>query len=782
MQQGGGISPVQRQQPQHQHQRLTSINDPSNKFHQQHQQVPASAPPGSRSRLVPNESKPASTANTHFDHMLPGHDGYIMEEHLSYLSGGPFNRFALALKSNLDNEIDWACARLVAATNLLNDNWSILQHAPSLLEAILRVLERSRKELQQGTLSSDTGGRVGRSVRAAVLAGGSVKQVALGDSGLEMVVQRAGERGGLLSTALFNLSQVGDGAQLMAQDPRITIEATQWLRTFPQDDLLLVSIKAEFLDLLDTIIPLAPQPPFDTMPVLKWPIFGSREASSLDPLTLVETCLWEELVRIIHVSQERKLVLGALRLMVQSISWHPQLAREILSLPIPKWAAAMTAADNTARISPIGQMVNCRLAELILAPDVEIVGACFEVLLNTVRLEAMAKALDEELEAFAAKSGRPAEAAAAVRRRRRVGAIGAAGLGEAEASGGESGVQTPIFGFRPIPRSVNMATSAAVGAAAEESEPSMLPSGLSALVALVMQQWVAAAYPPTDITGSHPETHPGAHQPAQSQQTHQQQNQHQQQQQQQGMTAEQIRAAANRPPTEPELREACTWVLLNYEFVTPENPQQAAHQVSVSELFGRYKVAKQSQTVPHIGRALNINEMMRVVAAVFPKTTLVESIINQQQQQQQRNGLPGGGSSSPMVVYMALHLKARSPHIMPIPAVAVDNSNSGVTPRQPPAPVSVVDPNACLWDGCSEVFVSEQQAREHLAKHVVEADACRWRGCNRIPMAMADSGVDGEQLRRWISRHVLIHGPFYKPTAAAPASAVVEEEEEEEQE
>ncbi|KAJ2506337.1 hypothetical protein GGI11_006700, partial [Coemansia sp. RSA 2049] len=75
--------------------------------------------------------------------------------------------------------------------------------------------------------------------------------------------------------------------------------------------------------------------------------------------------------------------------------------------------------------------------------------------------------------------------------------------------------------------------------------------------------------------------------------------------------------------------------------------------------------------------------------------------------------------------------------------------------------------NVCSWHGCSERLTSETQALEHVAHHVSGADACRWRNCNRIPAA--PSGGDGasagnsvETVRRWLQRHVLIHGPFYK--------------------
>ncbi|KAJ1881638.1 hypothetical protein LPJ57_001482, partial [Coemansia sp. RSA 486] len=326
-----------------------------------------------------------ATMSEHLDTLLPGQPGYITEEHLSYLSGGPFNRFALALKSGLDNEIDWACARLVAATHLAHEQWSLAQHAPSLLEAVLRVLERSRKELQAVMVK-------GKSKYQRVC--GDVQLMVLGDSGQQMMGARAMERAGLLATVLFNMSQVGDGASLMAQDPRLMIEVTHWMHAFPGDVPGLSTLKAEFLDTLDTVLPFTAQPPFDSATVHKWPVFGSAEAMLLDPLVLVETCLWEELVRLVCESQERRLVVGAMRVMVQSVAWHPQLAREILELPVPRWA--MGAAHRF-----VGEMVNQRLAELVLAPDAELVGVCLELLVNTVRLEAMARALDEELQAWA---------------------------------------------------------------------------------------------------------------------------------------------------------------------------------------------------------------------------------------------------------------------------------------------------------------------------------------------------------------------------------------------
>ncbi|KAJ1646984.1 hypothetical protein LPJ64_001605 [Coemansia asiatica] len=666
--------------------------------------------------------------------MLPGQEGYITEEHLSYLSGGPFNRYALALKSGLDNEIDWACARLVPATHLAHEQWSLAQYAPSLLEAILVVLERSRKELK-GTVMAKN-----KYVQRAVSR--DIRELVLGDSGLQMVGARAVERAGLLATVLFNISQIGDGPSLMAQDPRIMIEVTHWMHAFPSDHYTgLASIKAEFLDALDTVLPFTPQPPFDSAPVHRWPVFGSPEASILDPLVLVETCLWEELVRLVYESQERKLVLGALRVMVQTVAWHPQLAREILGLPVPRWAG-----NATQRY--VGELVNQRLSELILAPDAEIVSACLELLVNMVRLESMSKALDEELEAYALKkasnAGSSKAAANGLKRKRRL-----RGMSEAAdaSSGGESGTQTPIFGFRPLSRASSLAAAGAAStgggsdiSSGASSEPSMLPDGLAALVALVMQQWVSAACAPMQVPMPQAKTVA-----AKSQGNAGGSSSDSTGGQQQGMSAEQIKAASARPPTEPELREACTWVLLNYEFAQPTNPQQSAQYVVMSDLFSRYMIAKEGQTVPHIGRALTLNEMVRVVAAVFPKTTL-HNIASQQRQ-------PAAD------VFVALHLRPKAQHIVPIPAVSVDNGQQQKQKQQQQ------EGNCCRWSGCEEVFSSEEQAVEHASKHIKGADACRWRGCNRIP-SQAASDSDGF-LEKWLSRHILVHGPFYKAEETA---------------
>ncbi|KAJ2786465.1 hypothetical protein GGI15_001494 [Coemansia interrupta] len=610
--------------------------------------------------------------------------GYIAEECSSFLYGGPFNRFALALKSRLDNEIDWACARLVAATSGLPDVWSMEQNAPALLEAMVAVLERSRRELSASA-------RAGR--RAAGVP--RVQAVVVGDTGPAAVVGRAAERAGLLTTALFNLAQVGDGPTLMAQDPRVVIEATAWLRLADEHAGVagLMGIKAELLDVLDTVLPYVRAPALDSAPVQRWPVFGSRDSAELDPLAMVETCLWEELVRLVQTSEERKLVVGAVRVMVQSVSWHPQLAREILELPEPRWAAA----DQAAARRCVGELVNRRLAELLLAPDAELASACLELLVNMVRLEAMAETLDEELAAHVQREGAP-------KKRRRVLAAG---------EEGGSGAQTPVFGFG------GMARSAAAAATAAGSERSMLPDGLAALVALVMQQWVAAAVPLAA-----PSSAPAAAVKPLS------------------LSAAQIRAAASRQPTEPELREACTWVLLNYEHVAATGPTL---QVEMAGLFANYQLAKQRQTVPRIGRALTLGEMVRVVTAVFPKATMATV------------PRPAGDG------LVAVNLRPKTPHVVPIPALVLDAEQQRKILELNPEPAP-----RCGWLGCDAEFSSEAQAAEHVAGHVAGAEACRWRGCNRIPAEQPATADEGRAwVERWVGRHVLVHGPFFRSKRSA---------------
>ncbi|KAJ2500235.1 hypothetical protein IWW47_003254 [Coemansia sp. RSA 2052] len=675
-----------------------------------------------------------------------GGGAYILEEFMSYLGGGPCNRFALALKSNLDNEIDWACARLVAATHQSPESWSLKIHAPFLVEAILSVLERSRKELAHSNSSGSYKGGVG----------GNVKQRLLSDSGREAMAKRARQRAGILATVLFNLAQIGDNSVTMSQDLRVTIECTQWLRGF-HGDVGFAGVLAEFLDVLDILLPLAPAPAFDGAPVRKWPGFGMRKSSDLDALTLVETCLWEQLVRVVSESAERKLVIGAVRVLVQAVSWHPQLAREILELPVPSWSV------DGAGFGSVGELLNQRLAELILAPDAELVGACFELLLNMVRLEAMSQALDEELEAFALKAAAAAASSSSasatngatagknlgVKRRRR-----ARGGHDTGSGGGDSGTQTPVFGFRPLSRttSANIASTSGSG-----SEPTMLPDGLAGLVALVLQQWTSAATPLLQHASSQPLDNPakGMGKPSGDGTRHGSDNASQ---------------ANNRPPTEPELREACTWVLLNYEFVPPPPPpigdSKPPTYVTIADIFNRYNVAKHGQVVPRIGRALNLNEIVRVVAAVFPKAILQTMTLPQQQQQQQSN-LASKQQQQPATVetLVALYLRSKAQNIIPIPAVTIDSAQAPVS-----QPVVPAGPNRCQWLGCGMEFGSEAEALAHIGTHISGADACRWRTCNRILSTQdvgslsspSSSAAAAAECERWLARHILTHGPFYE--------------------
>ncbi|KAJ2745054.1 hypothetical protein GGI20_002463 [Coemansia sp. BCRC 34301] len=636
--------------------RLASINDGIPKPQQMQSPSNRVAPP-TASTTKPVASNVASGA-------------YIQEEFISYLLGGPCNRFALALKSNLDNEIDWACARLVAATHQAPESWSLKVHAPFLVEAVLSVLERSRKELvfcntsYKGSASSD------------------VKQTLLSDSGREAMARRARQRAGILATVLFNMAQIGDNSVTMSQDLRVTIECTQWLRGF-HSDVGFAGVLAELLDVLDIILPLAPAPAFDSAPVRRWPGFGGkREASDLDALALVETCLWEQLVRVVSESRERKLVIGAVRVLVQAVSWHPQLAREILELPVPSWSIGASGLGN------VGEMLNQRLAELILAPDAEMVGACFELLLNMVRLEAMSQALDEELEAFALKAAAAASAASSsnnggskhlgVKRRRR------ARGGHDAGSGGDSGAQTPVFGFRPLSRTAS-ATATAPASSGNASEPTMLPDGLAGLVALVLQQWTMAVSPPMLHASSQPLENPAK-----------------------GHGDSARNASENRPPTEPELREACTWVLLNYEFTPPPAPLPGGESkptyVAVTEIFNRYIVAKHGQTAPRIGRALNLSEIVRVVAAVFPKAILQSTTAPQHVNAK----APGSAES-----LVALYLRPKGQGIAPIPAVVIDPAA-----QAGPPPVVVSGPNRCQWLGlwlCDDKDACKKWSEESVA-------------------------------------------------------------------
>ncbi|KAI9470175.1 hypothetical protein BX667DRAFT_501683 [Coemansia mojavensis] len=380
-----------------------------------------------------------------------------------------------------------------------------------------------------------------------------------------------------------------------------------------------------------------------------------------DLLVLVEAQLWAELVKLVSSSSERTLVLGALRVLVQLISWHPQLARDILQLPVPR---------QTNEI--VGSMLNSRLAELVLSSDIDIVSAALELLLNMVRIEALAKALDHE-------------------------------RGQIATTSEDSGAQTPVFGMLRTPSQEIV----------EESAPSMLPSGLVSLVALVLQQWMAAILPVGEATA--------VQQPAKP---------------------------PHQPPTELELREACTWVLLNYEFVQQQQQQQQQRPlyVSINELFSRYTIAKQGQTAPRIGRALTLNEIVRVVAAVFPRTNIQKA-------------------ASSMI---ALHLRQKTPHIVPIPELPASTETKATT-----AAAGGDSASQCRWTGCQELFTSEEQAIEHLQAHIADADACRWSNCSRV------SGT--ADIVPWLKRHILIHGPFYtqEATSKPPAAAHTTDKDEE---
>ncbi|KAJ1865007.1 hypothetical protein LPJ78_002972 [Coemansia sp. RSA 989] len=396
----------------------------------------------------------------------------------------------------------------------------------------------------------------------------------------------------------------------MAQDPRVILEITQWLRYDGQ-----VRMRAELLDVLDVLVPLAPVPPLEVR-IKDWPQMHR------DLLVLVEAQLWAELVKLVSSSSERTLVLGALRVLVQLISWHPQLARDILQLPVPR---------QTNEI--VGSMLNSRLAELVLSSDIDIVSAALELLLNMVRIEALAKALDHE-------------------------------RGQIATTSEDSGVQTPVFGMLRAPSQEIV----------EESAPSMLPSGLVSLVALVLQQWMAAILP-------------------------------QQQQQQRPL------------------------------------------YVSINELFSRYTIAKQGQTAPRIGRALTLNEIVRVVAAVFPRTNIQKA------------------ASS----VIALHLRQKTPHIVPIPELPASTETKATTA----AAAGGDSASQCRWTGCQELFTSEEQAIEHLQAHIADADACRWSNCSRV------SGT--ADIVPWLNRHILIHGPFYtqEATSKPPAAAHTTDKDEE---
>ncbi|KAJ2143121.1 hypothetical protein IW142_003904 [Coemansia sp. RSA 564] len=596
-------------------QRLASLNDPVSRV-----------TPGTLASTAKEQTKDAEPAKD-----TPKEPGkrttqpYIPEDYAGYLGGGPFNRFALALKSGLANEIDWACARLAAATQRAPEEWGVAQYAPFLVEAVVSALSTSRRELQQ----------VGRATTSVVA-----------DSGPAMHVKRAHERAELLATILYNVSQVGENAVQLAQDARVVIEATKWLHV----SLVSASrVRCEVLDVLDVVVPHLPMQTDVSV--------GAWNDS-------VETRLWAELVRLMCTSDERSEVVGAVRVLVQAISWHPHVARSIFELQAPRGVPLR---------APTGRVISSRAAELVLSADADVVSAALELLLNVVRVEAMARALDAERESTRRVGNSPAE----------------------------SGTRTPVFGLRAPTR-----------AEETESSQSMLPDGLVSLVALVLQQWMASVCPPPSVPP--PLT---------------------------ASTAEGAKAAqTTRPPTEPELREACTWVLLNYEFIAPAQGQQRPIYVSINDMFSRYTVAKQGQTAPRVGRSLTMSEIVRVVAAVFPRASVQNVNVPQR--------APGQATETTV----ALHLRQKTPHIVPIPEL-------------PPAPsdTAAKDTSVCGWTGCTHVFGGEEEAVRHLHEHVKGADACRWRSCNRIPRENAELG----EIEPWLTRHILTHGPFVKQAAEA---------------
>ncbi|KAJ2541007.1 hypothetical protein GGF49_004017 [Coemansia sp. RSA 1853] len=599
--------------------RLASLNDPVSR-------TPAAASIASTAKEPKDSLEPAKDSAKEPGKRARTTQSYIPEDYTGYLGGGPFNRFALALKSGLSNEIDWACARLAAATQRAPEEWGVAQYAPFLVEAVVTALSTSRREMQQ----------VGRATTSIVA-----------DAGPAMHTKRAHERAELLATVLYNMSQVGENAVHLAQDARVVIEATKWLHV----SLVSASrVRCEVLDVLDVVVPHLP---------MQTDVSVSAWNDS------VETRLWAELVRVMCTSDERAEVVGSVRVLVQAISWHPHVAREIFELQAPR---------GVPMRAPTGRVISSRAAELVLSADADVVSAALELLLNVVRVEAMARALDAERESSRRVAGSPAD----------------------------SGARTPVFGLR-----------AATRAAEAESARSMLPDGLVSLVALVLQQWMAAVCPP-----------PSAPPPLAASSTE----------------SSKQAAQTARPPTEPELREACTWVLLNYEFVAPPQGQPRPLYVSINDMFSRYTIAKQGQTAPRIGRSLTMSEIVRVVAAVFPRASV------------QNVGVPQRAPGQASETTVALHLRQKTPHIVPIPEL-------------PPVPsdAPAKDTSACGWTGCSHVFGDEDEAARHVHEHLKGADACRWRSCNRIPREHAELA----EIEPWLTRHILTHGPFFKEAMEA---------------
>ncbi|KAJ2403360.1 hypothetical protein GGF41_007451, partial [Coemansia sp. RSA 2531] len=105
----------------------------------------------------------------------------------------------------------------------------------------------------------------------------------------------------------------------------------------------------------------------------------------------------------------------------------------------------------------------------------------------------------------------------------------------------------------------------------------------------------------------------------------------------------------------------------------------------------------------------------------------------------------------------------KTQNIVPIPAVHAEPLAQPSSPATTAAAAAApAGPNSCLWLGCGESFASESDALAHIATHISGADACRWRTCNRIP---ANQDIGTAERERWIARHVLAHGPFYKDQA-----------------
>ncbi|KAJ1916301.1 Transcription elongation factor spt6 [Mycoemilia scoparia] len=727
-------------------------------------------------KTTPPQPPATNTSNTLIMH----------EEFDHYLYGGYQNRLTLALRSGLPNEIDWACHKLVRVSHGCPENYDVLGNCPLLVEAIIETIGKCRATIRSINASEALDSQINTNNNNNNNNNGNSSS-----SSIDMYTERlkrsskkqvAHDRACMLMLSLRNFCHLGLTARKVVADPRVTEELLQWLQSSNSINYNAVIADAEMtlycLDVFEALCPfyqpivlaqlIHPNVSSDSRNPSRsasWPYSVDPKITSNKQLRImlreiantprsIGVRLWKALANLFLYSNDRGVQVGAMYSIALIIFTNPQLTKHLLPLPLDNNKNHSNGSETSFPSRTFGAAIAQKCSQYVMVNDLELSYYSLDLLGEIVRLDMELRTQGLKKSAIKHKP-----------RKRRL----------------HSSNDRPV-----IEHTWNVAPGSDHEKSSSRSDndsslklkeiPSILPNGLTSLMVSLGIQW-EQLLPEQVIASAKSRYVPPPAAPLASSK--------QQQQQQTGGGPPKpgtsgpggAAATSNGPgkpdaqnrPTEAELREACTWVLMNYEATNV--PTDVA---VMTDMFQRYTVAKRAQTVPHIGRALFMHEMFQVVKAVFPKATC------------QNVSAPNQPGATTILVR---GIKQKNPKILPIVAIPVEQGQTTTAGSQSvnksqqagDGATGPQKPNHCQWLGCDYKFTSETDAKSHLTTVHIPKDrleggwTCLWGGCKRFAKKQAVAGTDStadnldtEPSRLETYRHCLTHGPFYKSTGQTP--------------